>query len=449
MSTRSRHVEDRLRNTYWFVPMLMLVATAVLAKVTTEVDESFDPEELPWLRELVYSGGPDGAREILGTIASSMITVAGVVFSVTIVGLQLASSQFGPRMLMNFVRDRANQVTLGTFVSSFLFSLLVLRSIRSADPGTVPHLSVSVALLIALGGLSVLVYFIHHIATAIQAPNLVYAISKELVASADHLFPNRDDTSTGDAPVPGDLPDDFDEKARGIDANSSGFVQAVEVEDLVRIAREHDLVVRLDTRPGRFVVHHTRCAKAYPTDRVGRELEERLADTVITGSRRTFMQDIEFPIKQMVEIAVRCLSPAINDPFTASTCVDHMSVGLSRIAGRELRSQYLTDETGALRVVISDPVTFERLVRAAFDQVRQAASFHTQVYLHMLDALARVAGSVVDPHRLEPLLAQGRLVVEAAERKVEAEADQELVEERYDALVGAVDSARRQIAGRG
>lgn len=446
MGTRSRHFEDRLRNTYWFVPMLMLVAVAVLAKVTTEIDESFDPQKVPWLHELVYSGGPDGAREILGTIAASMITVAGVVFSVTIVGLQLASSQFGPRMLMNFVRDRANQVTLGTFVSSFLFSLLVLRSIRGSDPSTVPHLSVSVALLIAIGGLSVLVYFIHHIATAIQAPNLVYAISKELLASVDQLYPKEDDTSTRDERSAHDLPDDFDENARAVDANGSGFVQAVEYEDLMAIAREHDLLVRLDTRPGRFVVHNTRCAKAHPADRVTREVEERIADTVITGSRRTFLEDIEFPIKQMVEIAVRCLSPAINDPFTASTCVDHMSVGLSRLAGREFASQYLTDDTGTLRVVIADPVTFARLVHAAFDQVRQAASFHAQVHLHMLDALARIAGGVVDPRRFEPLLEEGRLILEAADRNVEAEADQGAVRERYDALLAAIDTARRKIA---
>ncbi|MGH3507992.1 MAG: DUF2254 family protein, partial [Nocardioidaceae bacterium] len=236
--------------------------------------------------------------------------------------------------------------------------------------------------------------------------------------------------------------DGFEEDSARIDARSTGYVQVVEVEDLVALAREHDLVIRLAIRPGRFVVHHTPFAHAYPTDRVTDEVKARIAATVETGARRAPVQDIEFPIRQMVEIAVRALSPAVNDPFTASTCVDQISAALCLIAARDLPKPHLVDEDGTLRVVVGDPVTFGRLVGVAYHQVRQSASFHVPVYIHMLDSITRVIGCVVDENRLEPLVDEARLIVDAAERHIDAEADMRDVSERYDALLDAA-SVRR------
>jgi uncharacterized membrane protein len=208
------------------------------------------------------------------------------------------------------------------------------------------------------------------------------------------------------------------------------------------VAREHDLVIRVQTRPGRFVVGHSVFASAYPAARVTEEAIESICEALTTGSRRTAQQDIEFPIRQMVEIAVRALSPAINDPFTASTCVDQTSSGLCELAGRKLPSPYVVDGDDALRVVHGDPVTWERLVGGAFDQVRQCADSHTTVYVHLLESLARIAGCVRSPERLDPLLREARLVVEAAGRNVEAEADRDVVEQRYDALLTAAERIR-------
>ena len=441
MGTQISFIGERLRNSYWFVPTLMLLGAALLSWVTVQIDDAADPEKLPWLGEIIFSGGTDGAREVLGTIASSMITVAGVVFSITIVTLQLASTQFGPRMLANFMRDRGNQVTLGTFVAGFLYSLLVLRTIRSGDD-SVPHLSVTVALALAIGGLTVLIYFIHHVSTAIQAPNLIQAIAADLHRGIDHLFPDVDEVAEVHESDRRELPEGFAERSRQIDVGSSGYIQAIDVERLVAVAGEHDLVVRLRTRAGRFVVPNTSFAQAFPADRVTDEVAAELAGAIVTGARRTAQHDIEFPIKQMVEIAVRALSPGINDPFTACTCVDQSGAGLCEIAGRRLPPPYLLDEDDALRVVVGDPVTFERLVGGAFDQVRQSADFHASVYVHLLESLTRIVGCVRDGSRIEPLVREARLVVDAAERKVEAEADQEVIEERYDAFLTAVEEAR-------
>ena len=440
MGTRISYFFEWLRNSYWFVPGTMLVGAVLLAWVTTTLDEFWKPEETPYLGEVIFSGGTDGAHEVLSTVASSMITVAGVVFSITIVSLQLASSQFGPRMLANFMRDRGNQLTLGTFIAAFLYSLLVLRTIRSNDPTSVPHLSVTVAILLAVAGLVVLVYFIHHVATTIQAPNLIGAIARELRRATNHSFPDVDelDDARSTTAHPG-LPEDFEERSRRVDARGSGYVQMIDVDRLVQIAREHDLVVRVETRPGRFVVENSRFVSAYPSQRVADDVAAAVAGTVVTGARRTDRHDIEFPIKQIAEIAVRALSSGINDPFTASTCVDQLGAGLAELAGRALPSPYVVDEDDALRVVVDDPVTWERLVGAAYDQIRQSAGSHTAVHVHLLEALTRVIGCVRDGSRLGPLVRQAGLVVEVARRHVESEADRAVVEQRYDALLAAAE----------
>lgn len=442
MGIRFSFIAERLRNSYWFVPSLMLLGSALLAAVTVKIDEGFDPETVEWLGRVVYTGGPDGAREVLGTIASSMITVAGVVFSITIVTLQLASSQFGPRMLSNFMRDRGQQLTLGTFVSTFLYSLLVLRTVRTDEPTEVPHLSVTVALLLAVAGLSVLIYFIHHVATTIQAPNLIAAISQELRRATDALFPDVEDVDkAGTTDRDLELPGDYDTRSRRIPAESTGYVQVIDLERLVTIGRDHDLLIRLDTRAGRFVVDDTTFAQAYPAERVTDEVVHAIAAAVVAGSRRSSQDDIEFPIKQMVEIAVRALSPGINDPFTANTCVDQLSAGLCELAGREFPPPHVVDEDGQVRVTVGDPVTWDRMVGGAFDQIRQCADFHASVYVHLLESLTRVAGCVRHPDRLEPLLREGRLALEAAQRSVEEKADRATIQERYDRLLAATAAA--------
>lgn len=447
MKTQISHIADELRNNFWFTPALMTLGAVVLSTLTLTIDGHVSEEDLkafPGLHTIVYSGDPDGARDVLAAIAKSMIGVAGVVFSITIVALSLASNQFGPRMLENFTRDRGNQVTLGTFISAFVYSLLVLRTVITDEPSSVPHVSVTVALAMAIAGVSVLIYFIHHISVTIQASHLVAVIGSDLQNSIDDLFPDTDEAAAdanADANAAGpDLPDDG--QGAKIAARNSGHVQVINRERLVDIAREHDLVVRLETRPGRFVVETSTFALAWPASRVTDEVAVKLAGTLVTGSRRTPVQDVELPIRQLTEVAVRSLSPSKHDPFTASACVDQLSIGLCHAAGRAFPPPTLADDEGVVRLVIGDPITFERLIGVAFDQVRQSAAFHATVYLHLLEALTRIADCVSSPDRLEPVLKEGRLVREAAEASVANEADQEVIEERYGALLAAATERR-------
>ncbi len=323
---------DRIRGSYWFVPSVMTAGSAALSFLTTALDRALGAEVT---RELgyFYTGGPEGARQLFATVASSMITVAGVTFSITIVALTLASQQFGPRVLHNFMHNRSNQVVLGTYVSGFVYSLLMLRTVRSIDSALfTPHISVSVAVLLAIAGVGVLIFFIHHISLSIQVSTVISRVGQELDHSIENLFPSR---IGGHAPnlnpvEEEQIPDNFGQESLPIFAKSTGYVQMIENDRLMKIANERDLIIRLEQRPGRFVAEGVPLAYIWPSTRANAQVLNRISNSLVIGSSRTTLQDAEFSIKQLVEIAVRALSPSINDPETAIMCLDRLSAALSR-----------------------------------------------------------------------------------------------------------------------
>jgi uncharacterized membrane protein len=437
MRTRVSSIRDQLRTSFWFTPALMVVAAVLVAGFTLSLDDAISRErlrELPVLGTLVYSGGPDGAREVLSAVAGSMITVAGVVFSITMVALTLASGQYGPRLMDSFVRDRGNQLTLGTFIATFVYSLLVLRTVRSDRPGSVPDVSVTCSLLFALAGLAVLIYFINHVAQSIQASNLVAAIGEDVRAGVDAVFPDVEDLDDAE----GGRADAWHPPATGtrptpVLAGSGGYVQLVDLDALVALADQHDLRLQLEVRPGRFVVPSSEVVQVWASA-CSDEVLRSLAGCVVAGARRTPMQDVEFPIRQLSEVAVRALSPAINDPFTAQSCVDQLSVGLCEIAGRRLPPRVLLGAEGTPRLRIGDPVTFARLVSVAYAQIRQCAAEHVPVYLHLLQALDSVAGCTGSDARREVLRDEARLTLEAARSRIPQAEDLQRVEDAFAGL---------------
>lgn len=442
MRTRLHDAGEYLRASFWFLPALMTLFAAVLAYVSLNVDDEFGGT---W-GGLLYNGGPDGARVMLSTIAASMVTVAATVFSVTIVAMTLASSQFGPRMLTNFVRDRGNQATIGVLLAVFLYAVLVLRQVRS-DVAKVPNLSVSLALLFAVGAVLVLIYFIHHIATSIQVMSLTRSISKDLHDGAGGLFPALDEFPDA---RPAD-PDTFRPDGHGTSARAGdpGYVQSVDVEKLLEVAAEEDLLLRLETRPGKFAVASSPLLTVWRAGGgdVPGELLGRLVKAVKLGSRREHGQDVEFPMAQLTEVAVRALSPAINDPFTGCACVNHLAAGLCDIAGEEMPPDALADATGTTRLLLGAPIRFERLVRQAYDPIRQAADFHVIVYLHLLDGLREIVGCATTAEQYDALLAQADLVRERAGQVVPQQADRLDVEQRYERFRDALATATHPTPG--
>jgi len=397
--TRARHAWEALSSSYWFVPMLMLASAAAMSAGMLALDRWLGDREagVPG----AYTGGSDGARLLLSTVASSVITVAGVVFSITIAALTQASTQFGPRLLRNFMRDRGNQVVLGTFVATFLYCLLVLRTIRGEDyEGFVPHVAVTVGVATAIASLCVLVYFVHHVSSSLQAPQVIARVAEELREAIDRLCPRVEDRGSQPRDTRGDdrAPPTSPDASRCIGAAEGGYIQAIDVDDLVEIARQHALVLRVLRRPGHFVARGEPVVLVSPTARIDDPCRDAVRAAFIVGTSRTAEQDLEFAIEQLVEIAVRSLSAGVNDPTTAMTCVDWLADSLARLAEAELPRTHHYDEDGDLRAILDVP-TFDGIVGAAFDQIRQYGRASVPVTMRLLEAIGRIAPAATPEQR--------------------------------------------------
>ena len=412
----------------WVVPALMSASAVVLAIVTLTLDHTVG---LPWLRQVdgVFAVGPEGARLVLSSIAGSMITVASLVFSMTLVALTLASSQLGPRLITRFMRDRINQVVLGTFIATFLYALVVLQTVTEgkAEP-FVPHISVTAALILTLISLGWLVYFIHHVADSIQADTVIAEVYGELIHALDHLYPRlaaHEPATWATKPVPADL---LAQSPAAIPAPKGGYVQAIGTHALLRLAREHDLVLELHRRPGHFVIAGRPVMRAWPSARVDEEVIEAAAEEVVLGPKRTPTQDVEFSIDALVEIAVRALSPGINDPRTAMTCIDRLAAALAHLMRSGDGSPLIHDQDGTLRL-ITNPTTFEEAMNAAFNQIRQAANGHVSVLIRLVEGLT-VLGEIAVTDRQRLALARHAAMVRRACRRSIPEHDDRADAER-------------------
>ncbi len=392
-----------------------------------------------------YSGGAEGASLLLGTVAGSMIAIAGTVFSMTLVALSLASSQLGPRLLRNFMRDTANQVVLGTFVATFVYCLLVLRTIRRADEvAFVPHLSVSIALLLAMVSIGVLIYFIHHVSTSIQADEVVARVFRELEEGIDRLFPShfgRPEAAASNATSEADPPAAFAREARPVGALSDGYLQQIDADALMDLACEQDLLLRLERRPGHYLVRGRAMVTVWPGDRVTEALVDKINAAFVLGDQRTAAQDVEFSFRQLVEIAVRALSPGINDPFTAIACVDRLGSALCRLAQRDMPSTRRHDRHGRLRLVAPGS-TFTGIVDAAFNQIRQSARSNPAVAIRMLEAIAQIAGHVQRAEDKICLQRHADMIVRGAREGVPEAEDQLAVEAQFASTSQALSEVR-------
>jgi uncharacterized membrane protein len=411
----------------------MSLSAVVLAIVTLSLDFAVT---LPRLARVggVFAAGPEGARAVLAAIAGSMVTVASLVFSMTLVTLQLASSQLGPRLIARFMRDRINQVVLGTFIATFLYALLVLQTVtESGTHPFVPHLSLTVALALTLLSLGWLVYFIHHVANSIQADTVIAGVAADLTHALDRLYPRLAAglLSKPTTPVP---------------AGRGGYVQAIDAQALLRLAREHDLVIEILRRPGHFVILGRPLMRAWPAARVSDEVIEAAADKVVLGPKRTPTQDLEFSIDALVEIALRALSPGINDPRTAMTCIDRLAEALAHFMRTGSRPPLIDDADGTLRLILH-PTTFDGAIDAAFNQIRQAANGHVAVLIRIIDALGELAESGVTTEQRSALARHADMVRRACRRSIAEPEDRADVEGELHRLDAAIAAAPETDAG--
>jgi len=424
---------EALRTNLWLLPTIEIVLAVALFAGTYVLDRAAADGSIH-LPAWIANGSVDSARTILTAIAAAVITVVTLVFSITIVTLTLASTQFGPRMLRNFIRDRITQLTLGTFVATFVYAVLALAAVGSAEHGAfVPHLSIMVTMALVIVDVAVLVVFIDHIAKSIQLPQVIASIANDLsrAIDADGGLPAAGELKTG--PSLAELLKRLDEDSGVVRAPSAGYLQFVRMDTLIEISCRSNAVIQLLHRPGHFVAEGQPLAHVWPaaaTPGVARALGGAHA----TGPHRTLTQDLSFAVDQLVEIAIRALSPAVNDTFTALACIDWLGDGLSKIAARWRPEAVHRDLTGRVRV-ITLTVGFRRLVERAHDKVRQASRAMPAVMIRQLDGLARVMSNAQSPEQREVLLTQARLILQGCEESVPEAADRADVRRHYDAVL--------------
>ncbi len=439
MKVRLTKIWESLRANYWFVPSLMVTFAAAIAIGAVAFDRhvQFSEIDLPgW----IYAGGAEGARNVLSAIVGAMMSVTSVVFSITIVALTLASGQFGPRLLRNFMSDRSSQFTMGTFVATFVYSLLILRTIRGGEEAFVPQIAATGALVLAILSTGVLIFFIHHIAEQIQADQIVSAVDEDLRRTINRLYP--DEFPDVDEPRPdSELPADFDEKCEKIFVSKGDYVQGIDLDGVAKLAAKNDLVIRFTRRPGDFIADGDDIAEVYP--RLDDDIHRRIRLLIIMGRTRTPTQDVEYGILQLVEVAVRSLSPGINDPFTAIACIDRLGSSIRRLSLRPDEPPQRHDTDGKLRVVLH-ATTFDGLFNSAFNQIRQNARGSVGVLIRLLEVITCVAEAVDRPERMATLRAHGSMVVETARRDVQQIHDLADVEERHQHLLETLDRPEKE-----
>lgn len=405
MRKRLKSLFGALRSSYWFIPTLMTLLSALLAVFMIRLDQSL---QLTAFRSLgfVYFNQPDGARALVSTVASSMITVAGTTFSITLAVLSLTSGQFGPRLLNNFMRDLGNQIVLGTFVSTYVYCLLVLRTIHSGGDAVgeafVPHLSVLLVILFALSSLGVFIYFIHHTASSIQASTITARIAGDLEKFISK-YPER-----GGADVPLSRPEG---EGTLVYAKNAGYLQDLDEGALLDAAEKHGLVLEVLPAFGTFLLPGQPLLRVFG-EAAGLNVG-RLERHFTLGAHRNAGRDIDFLFSQLTEMALRALSPSVNDAVTAMRCTDRVAQGLLLLEGRDLSGQ--RRRGGALLLPELEPAA---IARYAFGETRRFSADNMLYSEHLLATIGKLLPLTKREGLRGALLHEAELVIKGAEAEL-------------------------------
>lgn len=405
-------------STFWFLPVLILGFSVLLSIGLVSLDSVVTISHKGWIRFFLVNSS-DSARSILSTTSGAMIGVAGTVFSVVLVALTLASSQFGPRLIKNFMYVRLNQIVLGSYVATYLYCLLVLNAIRDNDGYTfIPSISILVAILAAMLNIILLIIFIHQIAVSIQADRVISDISEFMEKQVETLFPaeitneiNEKEKIDAEITVLGY------KNTTSVKAPKSGYIQYIDNDNLIKNVSQLNSVLRLNYRPGHFLVKGLEIGILYSNELSGEVDLEDLLDQIVIGKTKTAQQDLEYSIHQIVEIAARALSPGVNDPYTAITCIDHLTATMCYLAKAHFPSKYCYDDDEYLRV-INNNLDFEGVLDAAFNQIRQFSGGSTAVIIKLMEAQITIFRfSKIEKHKkalikhAEMILTIGKLTI--------------------------------------
>ncbi len=418
-----------LMTTFWFVPILIIGLSVILAITLVSLDSNVVVTHDGWVRFFLVNSS-NSARSILSTISGAMIGVAGTVFSVTLVALTLASSQFGPRLIKNFMYVRLNQIVLGSYVATYLYCLLVLNALKdSSDYIFIPSISIFMAIIAAIINIILLIVFIHQIAISIQADKVIADISDFISQQVKTLFPekmgkeNEKDENINISTVISTL-----KERTTIKSPKSGYLQYIDSEALMDVVTKHDALLKLYHRPGSYLVEGMEIGEIYSTTPWEKDKFEIILDQFLIGKTKTSQQDLEFSIHQMVEIAARALSPGVNDPYTAIACIDNLTNTLSYLAQVEFPAKNRFDKDEKLRI-IADVLSFEGVLDAAFNQIRQFSGGSTAVIIRLMEALIIISSFTVKSNHKKAVRKHADMVLNVGKRTINEENDiQDLIE---------------------
>ena len=414
MTAELRFFWARLMANYWFFPALFAIFAAILATVMIYLDRNGFAEflnETSW----IIPARPKGASDMLTVMAGSMIGVASTVFSITLVAVTYASGNYGPRLLTNFLEDRGNQISLATFIGSFVYALIVLRAVRAEDetpapggdaiatalPGFTPQLSLLVAYGLMAVCVAVLVFFLNHIPSSIRINKVLEGIGRRLLDAIRETYPVEDEFADAVEPKGGEP----------LLASATGYVQLIDYEDLAAIARNCGCTLSLKVRTGDFV--HRDMPFMLIEGCKPDSIEEQVRKCFTLGSTRTPEQDPQFLIDELVEIGLRALSPGINDPFTAITALHWLGAATSEIGRRDLRKNVCgSDEDDC--PVIPCPDDFAHYVKRGFGSIRSAVATSPIAAEVMLDTLAKAAGPLAHEERQNQIKQEADRLAEQA-----------------------------------
>ena len=439
MSTRFRQYWQLLQESLWFVPGLLVLVSFGLAYGLVEFDA-----HTSWHGEkrfpLLFASGADGARGMLSAIAGSMLTVATLAFSLTLSTISQVSSQYSPRVLRNFMRDRVNQVVMGYFVGVFAYCLIVLGTIRGTDEVKfVPSTAVLVGLLLALGGVAALIFFIHHIAESLQTGTIVRHIFHETNKALTDLFPDQFGEPIDDPQKAEDALRYADEQRgwRAVESTQTGYLQQIDTEGLLDWATRHRVVLRIEKEMGAFlgegtVLFSVRSGMERPEPEEA-DWPDDLLSYVSIGRHRNIEQDVAFGIQQLVDVTLKALSPGINDTTTAIMAVDYLGAIGEQLARREFPARLRSDGTH-LRVLVQ-AADFEDYIRLAFDLPRINAKGNHAVFRRLLRALSLVATAVCADDRKAILHQQTNLLMSYAEQTLNTDYEKKQVRDLYRKLL--------------
>lgn len=430
------HAWNDMRASFWCVPFIILALSIALAFALTHLGESGVEQ---WFQHYprLFGAGAAGAREMLSTIAGSMISVVGIVFSMTLVALALASSQYSPRVLSIFMRSRFTQAALGIFTGIFVYCLIVLRGVQGEDDSTVvPVVAVTVALLLALVGVAVLILFVHHIAQSIQAPTILANIADETILAVESVFPARRDAASTDGCLNDEAATALVQQAHwsAVPARKSGYVQSIDEEGLLRFACKRKVMVKMEYAIGHFVIAGTPIFSVSGVLEGGDASADALYTMIAVSDHRTIEQDPGFGLRQLVDVALKALSPGVNDTSTAIMCLDNLGAVLGVIARRKILSPYRFI-AGELKVVSVTP-DFAGLLAEAFDQIRRSAGGNVAIILRMIGTIEMLGLLATDKE--ETLLIHLDLLDELAARTIPAPHDAAMVSQRLVAVRKAI-----------